>query len=353
MKKHLTLIALLLISNTLPTMSQIGTQRLVLAEDFSSIFCTPSTPANIYFNSLINVNASKVVKLTYQWNMGGNDPMYLQNSGQLTVRDNYYYVPYVPYSLMNGSIATLLGPNYAGAPYNWTQTKIDSAWAIPAPFSILLTHSLNQALDSIFITAMITCEQNITMTTPKFRCAMTEEHIHFASPPGSNGETDFFDIMRKMYPDANGTPIAASWATGQTQTIIFAEKIPLYIYDKNQIAVVVFIQDDFTKNVEQAFYSAPLSSVGINEVMKENNLSVFPNPSSGSTTISFSLSKSEKTSVKIFDINGRLITTLAKREFGEGKHNIKWDAEDVGAGIYFLRVDADTYSENQKLIVAK
>lgn len=86
----------------------------------------------------------------------------------------------------------------------------------------------------------------------------------------------------------------------------------------------------------------------------ENNFSLFayPNPFSNSTTISFSLAQSEKVSLKIFDLNRRLIKTLADNVFEEGEHSIEWNAEKVNAGIYFLQVQSAEFSKTEKLIVA-
>ena len=89
----------------------------------------------------------------------------------------------------------------------------------------------------------------------------------------------------------------------------------------------------------------------------ENNLShklaMFPNPVTNATTIFLSLAQSENVSLKIFDVNGILVTTLADKMFEEGENEITWNAADVNAGIYFLRMEAANYSENRKLIVAK
>jgi len=82
-------------------------------------------------------------------------------------------------------------------------------------------------------------------------------------------------------------------------------------------------------------------------------LAVSPNPVSGSSVIYFFLEQSEKVSLNIFDVSGRLVTTLADASFEEGDHEITWNAADVNAGIYFLRFVTAGYSENQKLIVAK
>jgi hypothetical protein len=83
------------------------------------------------------------------------------------------------------------------------------------------------------------------------------------------------------------------------------------------------------------------------------SLAVSPNPVLSSTVISFFLEQSEKASLNIFDVNGRLVTTLGDASFEEGHHEITWNAGVVNAGIYFLRIETATYSENRKLIVMK
>ena len=81
---------------------------------------------------------------------------------------------------------------------------------------------------------------------------MVEKTIQFTSAPGSNGETAFYDVMRKMYPSAAGTTLPGTWTLGQTQTITFGAAIPAYIYSKSQIRMVAFIQSDGDKTVQQA-----------------------------------------------------------------------------------------------------
>jgi hypothetical protein len=82
-------------------------------------------------------------------------------------------------------------------------------------------------------------------------------------------------------------------------------------------------------------------------------LAVSPNPVSGLSVIYFFLEQSEKVSLNIFDVNGRLVSTLADKIFEEGENDIVWNAADVNAGIYFLRFETASYSKNRKLIVAK
>ncbi|HYV90532.1 MAG TPA: T9SS type A sorting domain-containing protein [Chitinophagales bacterium] len=81
--------------------------------------------------------------------------------------------------------------------------------------------------------------------------------------------------------------------------------------------------------------------------------SIYPNPLSNSTTIYFTLNEPQKVSLKIFDLNGRLIQTLADDEFDSGEHQVEWNASNLEAGIYFLRMETATNSMNRKLIGVK
>src|SRR4029077_17918600 len=60
----------------------------------------------------------------------------------------------------------------------------------------------------------------------------------------------------------------------------------------------------------------------------ENILACYPNPFSQSTTISFSLSQSEHVSLKIFDVEGRLIRTLVNDVMSAGMHELTWNVRD-------------------------
>jgi hypothetical protein len=83
------------------------------------------------------------------------------------------------------------------------------------------------------------------------------------------------------------------------------------------------------------------------------NVSCFPNPVFSSVTISFSLAQSENVSFRIYDVSGRLISTLADILFEEGENKVIWNASEVRSGIYFLRIQTEKYSETLKISLVK
>ena len=80
---------------------------------------------------------------------------------------------------------------------------------------------------------------------------------------------------------------------------------------------------------------------------------IYPNPVSTSTTVSFYAGQTKNVSLKIFDISGRLVTTLVDASFEEGDYEIIWHSDDVKAGIYFLQLQSSEYLQMEKLIVTK
>jgi len=95
------------------------------------------------------------------------------------------------------------------------------------------------------------------------------------------------------------------------------------------------------------------ATVGINEITTGNSLAISPNPFFAATKISFSLSHSENLSVRLIDVNGRLVSALADKFFEEGDHEIVWSAEKENAGVYFLQFQTVENFETMKLIVTR
>lgn len=231
-------------------------QRLPLLEEFTQASCGPCAAANPALNTLLSANAApntvKTVSIKYQTSWPGVDPMNAQNASEVATRVTYYGVSGVPDIEYDGTVIS------GGAPGDLSQTIINNEYAVTSPFTVNLSHSFSADYDSIFITMDITCTQAVSGPL-KAHVALVEREIHFATAPGSNGEKDFYSVMRKMYPNASGTTLATTWTVGQTQTLTFAEAIPSYIYNMNEIGVVAFIQDNTTKNVKQAAISDPLT----------------------------------------------------------------------------------------------
>ncbi len=93
-----------------------------------------------------------------------------------------------------------------------------------------------------------------------------------------------------------------------------------------------------------------LSSEIPNRYVLEQN---YPNPFNPSTKIKFSLTKAGFTSLKIYDISGRLVKILAEQEMKPGEYSVSWDAAAEPSGVYFYTIETAGFKESRKMILVK
>jgi hypothetical protein len=80
---------------------------------------------------------------------------------------------------------------------------------------------------------------------------------------------------------------------------------------------------------------------------------IYPNPFNPTTTIRYGLNHNANIQVLIYDIQGRVITTLIDGFQTAGYHSIIWDASKFSSGIYFLNMSAGEFAETKKLVLIK
>ncbi len=82
-------------------------------------------------------------------------------------------------------------------------------------------------------------------------------------------------------------------------------------------------------------------------------LSSFPNPFNPTTTISFSLPKPGDVSLKVYDVTGRQVETLAEKRYDAGEHQVTFDGTTLPSGIYFAQMTAGTVTQTRKMVLLK
>jgi hypothetical protein len=83
-------------------------------------------------------------------------------------------------------------------------------------------------------------------------------------------------------------------------------------------------------------------------------LSVYPDVFQQTTTIQYTLAESGNASVKIYDMLGRAVTTLADGEQKAGEvKQITFNAADLAPGMYICRLSAGNTSASKKFVLVK
>ncbi|MBT7402117.1 MAG: DUF1566 domain-containing protein, partial [Bacteroidetes Order II. Incertae sedis bacterium] len=79
----------------------------------------------------------------------------------------------------------------------------------------------------------------------------------------------------------------------------------------------------------------------------------YPNPFNPQTLISFSLPESGEISLKVFDLLGRVVASLASGTYTAGSHSVSWRANDRPGGRYFYSLETASAIETKSMILIK
>jgi PKD repeat protein len=240
-------------------------QRLVLVEHFTQASCGPCASQNPTLQATLNANSTEAISLKHQVSWPGVDPMYNHYPAGPDDRRTYYGITGVPNTTLDGTS----GP---GAPNTVvTAATIGARYGVSSPFTINVSFTNSGGV--LNASADLQCTQAISGNLVA-HIVVIEKHVAFATAPGSNGETDFYNVVKQYLPGTSGSAMAGTWTVGQTQTV---NESWTNVYDESELAVVAFIQDVTTKEVHQAGY-APLvlatlsDDAGISSVNNAGNI---------------------------------------------------------------------------------
>jgi hypothetical protein len=98
-------------------------------------------------------------------------------------------------------------------------------------------------------------------------------------------------------------------------------------------------------------------SIGVKDIAKNNGITVsqsMPNPTKGLSTINYSLDKNATITLAVYDVTGKKVASQNEGSQIAGTHSIKFNAEDLNAGVYYysLSVNGNTAS-TMKMVVIK
>lgn len=79
----------------------------------------------------------------------------------------------------------------------------------------------------------------------------------------------------------------------------------------------------------------------------------YPNPFNPATAISFTLPASVKVKLEVFNAIGQKVATLVNSKLPAGSHTATWNAAHMPSGIYFYKLEAGSFSQTRKMVLAK
>jgi len=90
---------------------------------------------------------------------------------------------------------------------------------------------------------------------------------------------------------------------------------------------------------------------GLNITYKLNQN--YPNPFNPSTTIEFSIPKSEFVTLKIYNLLGQEVATLVSDKLAPNNYKYVWNATNYSSGIYFYKINTGKFLQIKKMILLR
>ena len=151
-----------------------------------------------------------------------------------------------------------------------------------------------------------------------------------------------------------------------------AELKEIYVEFQPQDTLVQLSYDDFDcghsyynewEPADVTFYIRVIGEkvhwVSVSDIPEEFNLAQnYPNPFNPTTTIAFDIPEASDVNIKIYDIRGTLVNTLASGHRDAGRYQMIWNAtnmngSDVASGVYLIKMTAGDYTMTRKMVLVR
>ena len=84
----------------------------------------------------------------------------------------------------------------------------------------------------------------------------------------------------------------------------------------------------------------------------------YPNPFEKQTTLEYTLRREREVTMQVYNVLGQRVETLVDSRTSAGLHTVTWDGTNrygdrVGSGVYFVRMEAGSVTETQKVVLVR
>lgn len=141
---------------------------------------------------------------------------------------------------------------------------------------------------------------------------------------------------------------ATQFDSANTDTVFFKgsiDEVRFYNYDLDDEEVLDIYVNESTVPTDNEV----LEIIPDNYELYQN----YPNPFNPSTTVKFDLPAAGNVSLKVYDITGRLVSTLIDGYRTAGSHSVILNASGLSSGVYLYQIRTSEYSAVRKFTLIK
>ncbi|KXX72175.1 PKD domain-containing protein [Flammeovirga sp. SJP92] len=327
-------------------------QKVVLIESMTNAAQEASNRAMSSLGDYLATMESDVLSVNYHIYLEGfSDDLNKDNQEASSGRKFFYGVTNAPRTIVDGNTfqehtddfladfenlvykRTLLDPEFS------IDLNLDAISSTGQIGVTLTSHGTFDASDSEILLHIVTIEKSIT-------------GIEI-----TNDISEHLNVMKSMSPapGAEGTSFfGRSWNVGSSETV-FVDWANTSVYDTENVELVVFVQDNVSKEIFQAMSyqidpdllsSGPINSTDLATELEWN---VYPNPSSSRIQVS-TTEFIKDGNWEISNINGQKVK---EGTFSGNRYSV--DVENLASGVYLIRnmKDGKYLPQTLRFVVSK
>lgn len=332
--------------------------RVVLYETFTSSTCAPCVAGNANFESVkAGIPAAELASVKYQMSWPGAGDPYNNADGNL--RRVFYSINSVPAMEIDGG--------WDGNSSSFTMQEHTDALEVPAFVKVSAEYEVDAANQMVKTCTRITAMQD--MPNAVLHVAIKENKT--TANTGSNGETEFLDVVKKMAPDGDGTMITitagmservcldytfnGSYRLPNDASDLINDATEHSVEEFTDLAVVAWVQAVSSKAVyNSSNATVGISPVSVNDVLTNvSSVSVYPNPAVNTTTVSINTIEATEVSITVLDVVGKTAMVMNQVNLNNGANSINLNTTNLKAGVYTVVVTSNDDVATKQLVIQK
>jgi hypothetical protein len=223
----------------------LAANKVVLIEDFANVSCNPCVQSNAFIERMTNeaYGRNNLVAVKFPTNFPApNDMFYLAAKPICDARMSYYSIFFAPTTVIDGILKPISTDSVSVIAAIDQRLSVDPRFEINVNATLEGDYIINVAVKFIDTTG-------ININDIVINTVVTETNIFFTQPPGSNGETKFYDVIRLMEPSNEGIPLRQLIDNDEI-SYDFNDAL-LSSWNLSNINTVVYIQDKNLREIYQ------------------------------------------------------------------------------------------------------
>ena len=349
--------------------------KQLIFEMFSSATCSGCGPWNKEFHTWDSVyggndmtRSDGFVVAKFQVNVPASGDLLVTD--ETVARGKFYNIPYAPYWRLNGRFFELRGGSEERIEFTF-QKFLDSLTRFHRTVSPFALQARLQVEGQTLTTEIRTTAKLPVQGNYRLYVALAEDSIHQRAQ--TSGESEFYNIVRKMLPNENGTLLKTPQPTDENTETTYAFSYTIgndtrFYGSLDRVGVVAYIQNTETNEIVQATYASANgewsrvsawvndSTYAIdpgvpNESRREAaaDVKLYPNPVGETATLSFRPLNDHRLTVSIINLQGRVLSRQTVQGSTE-MQTLALPTANLTEGLYIVCIESADGRTSIKLL---